>query len=270
MLLQQWRILRYSEDREATICYASMVETTPDERRPLLPEAGQNNSDARLASLDRDQAAAQTRPVINDIDTHNRDGLPEARARLKYIVPAVGIGIFLVSADQTLVVSCYGKISDDLQALDKSSWISTVYFLSLTCFQPLYGKLSDIFGRKSCLLFAYSCFGLGCVFCGLARSMDELIVARAFAGIGGGGMTTVVSILMSDIVPLRERGTWQGIINIIFATGAGYATISLLYPLHPYLLRGGPASLCIVDMWTFETRILPSSWRRNDRLITLG
>ena len=127
---------------------------------------------------------------------------------------------FLSAADQTLVVSCYGKIGSDLNALHKSSWISTVYFLSLTAFQPLYGKLSDIFGRKSSLLFAYGTFGLACLFCGLARTMDELIVARALAGVGGGGMTTVVSILMSDIVSLRDRGVWQGIINIVYAAGA--------------------------------------------------
>ena len=94
------------------------------------------------------------------------------------------------------------------------------YFLTLTSFQPLYGKLSDIFGRKSCLLFAYVVFGIGCLFCGLARTMNELVIARAFAGIGGGGMTTVVSIMMSDIVTLRERGKWQGYINIVWATGA--------------------------------------------------
>lgn len=114
------------------------------------------------------------------------------------------------------------------------------YLLTLTSFQPLYGKLSDIFGRKSALLSAYAIFGIGCLLCGLSRNIEQLIAARviyrdipeedklldadvnqAFAGIGGGGMTTVVSILLSDIVPLRERGTFQGYINIIYATGAG-------------------------------------------------
>lgn len=95
------------------------------------------------------------------------------------------------------------------------------YFLTLTSFQPLYGKMSDIFGRKACLLFGYLIFGIGCLFCGLAQDMNQLIAARAFAGIGGGGMTTVVSILLSDAVPLRERGKWQGYVNIIYATGAG-------------------------------------------------
>lgn len=149
------------------------------------------------------------------------EGMPDVKAKLRWIVPSVGIGIFLSAADQTIIVASYGKIGSDLNSLSNMSWIATAYFLTLTSIQPLYGKLSDIFGRKSCLLFAYAIFGLGCLFCGLARNMNELIAARAFAGIGGGGMTTVVSILMSDIVPLRERGVWQGIINIIFASGAG-------------------------------------------------
>ncbi|KAL9018750.1 MAG: hypothetical protein Q9185_003980 [Variospora sp. 1 TL-2023] len=148
-------------------------------------------------------------------------GMPEVKEKLKYILPAIAIGIFLSAADQTLIVTMYGKIGSDLEALNKTSWVSTAYFLTLTSFQPLYGKLSDIFGRKSALLFGYAIFGIGCLLCGLARNMNELIAARAFSGIGGGGMTTVVSIMMSDIVPLRERGTWQGIINVIYAAGAG-------------------------------------------------
>jgi MFS family permease len=139
---------------------------------------------------------------------------------MKYILPAVAIGIFLSAADQTIIVSSYGKIGSDLDALNLTSWIATAYFLTLTSFQPLYGKLSDIFGRKACLLFAYSIFGTGCIFCGLAQNMEQLILARAYAGIGGGGMNTVTSILFSDIVPLRERGKWQGYINIVFAAGA--------------------------------------------------
>jgi len=84
------------------------------------------------------------------------------------------------------------------------------YFLTLTSLQPLYGKLSDIFGRKQCLLFAYVVFGLGCLGCGMAQNMVQLCVARAVAGIGGAGMAPVVSILLSDMVPLRDRGVWQG------------------------------------------------------------
>jgi MFS family permease len=118
------------------------------------------------------------------------------------------------------VVSSYGAIGNDLKELNRTSWIATAYLLTTTSFQPLYGKLSDIFGRKASLLFAYTVFGVGCLGCGLSRTMGQLIAARAFAGIGGGGMTTVVSILVSDLVPLRSRGTWQGLLNIVFASGA--------------------------------------------------
>jgi MFS family permease len=81
--------------------------------------------------------------------------------------------------------------------------------------------MSDLFGRKTALCSSFGLFALGCLWCGLARSMEELIAARAFAGIGGGGMTPVVAILLSDIVPLRDRGTWQGYNNIVYASGAG-------------------------------------------------
>ncbi|RPB22841.1 MFS general substrate transporter [Terfezia boudieri ATCC MYA-4762] len=136
------------------------------------------------------------------------------------VVPAMAIGIFLASMDNTVVVASYGRIGTEMNELNRTSWLSTAYLLTTTSFQPLYGKLSDIYGRKACLLFAYSVFGLGCLFCGISRNLNDLIAARAFAGIGGGGMTTVASILMSDIVSIRKRGTWQGILNIIFALGA--------------------------------------------------
>ena len=93
------------------------------------------------------------------------EGLPEVKKQLKYILPALSIGIFLAAADQTIIVSSYGNIGSELNALNSTSWIATAYFLTLTSFQPLYGKLSDIFGRKACLLFGYVVFGSGCVFC---------------------------------------------------------------------------------------------------------
>ncbi|KAE9396444.1 MFS general substrate transporter [Gymnopus androsaceus JB14] len=136
----------------------------------------------------------------------------------------MSVGVFLVAMDQTIVVASYASIGNELQQLSKVSWVATGYMLTLTSFQPLYGKLSDIFGRKGCLLVAYVIFAIGSLLCGLARTMDELILARALTGIGGGGMSTnshrVVSIIMSDIIPLRSRGTWQGIINIVFASGS--------------------------------------------------
>lgn len=141
-----------------------------------------------------------------------------------------------MAIDQLLTVATYAKIGNELNALNSTSWIATSYvsrsdysrrhshvmhkyFLTLTSFQPLYGKLSDIFGRKECLLFAYAVFGIGCLGCGLAQDIVQLCIARGISGIGGGGMNAVVSILLTDLVPLRERGIWQGYMNVIASVG---------------------------------------------------
>ncbi|TPX22615.1 hypothetical protein DIZ76_014492 [Coccidioides immitis] len=213
------------------------VETVADngwnsaasETTPLLISQEDGRQDhavlsGSVAKANGDPGTDEEELKANEVDAARAaqfEGLPDAQTKLRYIIPSISIGVFLSAADQTIIVASYGKIGSDLNALNLTNWVATSYFLSLTSFQPLYGRLSDIFGRKACLLFSYTVFGLGCVFCGLARDIKELIAARIFQGIGGGGMTTVVSILLSDIVPLRDRGVWQGIINIIYATGSG-------------------------------------------------
>ena len=201
-----------------------MPDTThdPSERSLLLPKSPSLSAtdDPQPVPPDPPATYGTTTPEDPKADEDDAATTAALRARLPYILPAIAIGVFLSAADQTIIVSSYGQIGSDLGALSRTSWIATAYFLTLTSFQPLYGKLADIFGRKACLLFAYAVFGLGCLACGMARSIEELIAARAFAGIGGGGMTTVVSILLSDTVALRERGMWQGYVNIVYATGA--------------------------------------------------
>ncbi|KAF5337822.1 hypothetical protein D9758_015711 [Tetrapyrgos nigripes] len=186
----------------------------PDETSPLLGpgKSPQNNGifpqNGSHVDEGRRQESAEEAPPT------------KSQKSLLAIVIPMALGTFLVAMDSTIVVASYASIGSELNQLSKTSWIATGYLLTLTSFQPLYGKLSDIFGRKACLLVAYCIFGLGSLFCGLSKTMDQLILSRALAGVGGGGMSTVVSIIMSDIVPLRSRGTWQGIINIVFATGS--------------------------------------------------
>lgn len=202
----------------------------PSETSPLLRSEG-NGTLPKSANpqLENGLTAAERGDVENNLSrTDSVDagraaqfqGNREAYKQLKYIFPAISVGVFLAAADQTIIVTSYGRIGSDLDALNLTSWVATSYFLTLTSFQPLYGKLSDIFGRKPCLLFAYTVFGLGGLFCGLAQNINQLIAARVFQGIGGGGMTTVATILLSDIVRLKDRGLWQGLINIVWATGS--------------------------------------------------
>lgn len=196
-----------------------------DERRPLLQDdtdeqAGQTKkstyASVTVVQADEPVSASNVSAIENGQAQAEEDG----NARMAKLIVPLGLGVFLAAMDQTIVASSYASIGNELKELQRTSWVATGYMLTLTSFQPLYGKLSDIYGRKACLLFAYAVFGIGCLLCGMARNMNELIAARALAGLGGGGMSTVVTILVSDIVPLRSRGTWQGVLNIIFATGS--------------------------------------------------
>ncbi|EPY53868.1 vacuolar membrane amino acid uptake transporter Fnx2 [Schizosaccharomyces cryophilus OY26] len=136
------------------------------------------------------------------------------------VLPALLLGVILSALDNTIVASTYTKIGAEFGKFNEISWAATSYMIACTAFQPLFGRFCEIYGRKSTLLFAYCVFGLGCLFCGLSQSLYQLVAARAIAGIGGGGMNSTVTILMSDLVPLKQRGTYQGIINVFFAVGS--------------------------------------------------
>ncbi|KAK7941025.1 uncharacterized protein PG986_013412 [Apiospora aurea] len=187
----------------------------------VAPQVSKFNGISAHGTFSRDTADPEPTNGNGDIIGANGHE-PKTKVNMAQLLPALAVGIFLVAMDQTLTIATYGKMGSDLNALNNTSWIATSYFLTLTTFQPLYGRLSDIFGRKECLLFAYSVFGIGCLGCGLAQDIVQLCIARGVAGMGGGGMNAVVAILVTDLVSLRDRGVWQGYINIVF--GAGIAS----------------------------------------------
>ncbi|KAF8313422.1 MFS general substrate transporter [Clavulina sp. PMI_390] len=146
-----------------------------------------------------------------------------SRAELLWVFSALFSAVFLGALDATIVATLVSPIGSYFNSSHQASYLGTSYLLSLCCFTPLYGRLADILGRKGALLLALSLFGFGTLLCGLANSMYMLIVARAIAGMGGGGIMTVSSVAMSDLVPLKQRGLVQGVGNLIagFAAGLG-------------------------------------------------
>ena len=118
-----------------------------------------------------------------------------------------------------------GPISSSFQSSNQVSWLGTSYLLALATTTPLYGKLSDIIGRRMSSLIAISLFTIGTLLCGLAKSMPMLIAARGLAGCGGGGIMTISSIVASDIIPLKKRGLIQGIVNIFYGLGESACSI---------------------------------------------
>lgn len=99
--------------------------------------------------------------------------------------------VFLHAFDGTITVATYAIISSQFDAANTASWLTTSYLVTSTAVQPLYGRISDIFGRRPCFIVATVLFGLGCLGCGLAHSMGMLIAMRALSGLGGGGLLTM-------------------------------------------------------------------------------
>ena len=124
-------------------------------------------------------------------------------------------------AQTTIVATLVSPISSSFKSSNQVSWLGTSFLLTLATTTPLYGKLSDIIGRRTASLIAIFLFTLGTLLCGLATSMPMLIAARAIAGLGGGGIMTLSSIVASDIIPLKKRGLIQGIVNIFYGLGSG-------------------------------------------------
>lgn len=129
--------------------------------------------------------------------------------------------MFVSQADQSLVLATYGKVSSDFGSLRFGPWLMSAYVLAQCAVQPLYGKLSDIYGRKPCLQASYALFAMGTLGVGLARSFGEAVAGRAIQGVGGAGMVSLVSILITDIVPMHEVGSFRSYVNILATVGRG-------------------------------------------------
>jgi MFS family permease len=130
------------------------------------------------------------------------------------------LAMFLGALDQTIVATALPTIGRDLQDVDSLSWVVTAYLLTATAVTPLYGKLSDIHGRRLMLLVAIGVFATASVGCALAPTMPILILARGAQGLGGGGLLSLAQTIVADVVPPIERGRYQGYIGTIFAASS--------------------------------------------------
>lgn len=144
-----------------------------------------------------------------------------SRADLLWVLVGIWIPVFLGALDGTIVATLMTPIGNYFNKSNQASYIGTSYLLSVCCFTPLYGRLSDILGRRGAMLLGLTLFGAGTICCGIAPSMEALIAARAVAGMGGGGIMIVASVTLSDLIPLKQRGLYQGLSNIMFGLGSG-------------------------------------------------
>jgi len=136
------------------------------------------------------------------------------------VFAAVLTGMFLAALDQTIVSTALPTIVGELGGLEQLSWVITAYLLTSTASMPLYGKLSDLYGRKLLFQAAISIFVVGSLLSGVAQNMDQLIIFRGVQGIGAGGIMTMAQAIIGDIVSPRDRGRYTGYMGGVFAVAS--------------------------------------------------
>jgi EmrB/QacA subfamily drug resistance transporter len=139
-----------------------------------------------------------------------------AAPKRNLIFTAVLLGMLLAALDQTIVATALPTVVADLGGAGHQSWVVTSYLLASTVVTAIVGKLGDLIGRKTVFIAAVLFFMVGSVLCGLAGSMPMLVAARALQGIGGGAIMVTATAVIGEVIPLRERGRYQGALGAVF------------------------------------------------------
>ena len=148
---------------------------------------------------------------------HAPEGVPDLSHRqIMTIIAGLITGMMLAALDQSIVGTALPRIVSDLGGLNHLAWVVTAYLLTSTAVTPLWGKISDLYGRRIIFQTAIIIFLIGSALCGLAQNMPQLIAFRAIQGIGGGGLMAIAFAIIGDVIPARERGRYQGYFGAVF------------------------------------------------------
>jgi EmrB/QacA subfamily drug resistance transporter len=152
------------------------------------------------------------------VNAESRAGRSQRQVLLAF--SAMMLATLLAALDQTIVATALPQIVTDLRGFDELSWVVSAFLVAATVTVPLYGKLSDLYGRRRMFVVSISIFLLGSALCGAAQSMGQLIAFRALQGIGAGGLLPLSQAAIADLFSPRERGRYQGYIGSMWATAA--------------------------------------------------
>jgi EmrB/QacA subfamily drug resistance transporter len=154
---------------------------------------------------------------MSAIDRPAPPTIPADGQKLGLVFSGLMMALVLAALDQNIVATALPRIVNELGGLAHLSWVVTAFMVASTMTTPLYGKLSDIFGRKPAFFVSITIFLTGSALCGLSRTMPELIMFRAVQGLGAGGLITLSQTVVGDLIAPRERGRYQGLFAGVFA-----------------------------------------------------
>ncbi|OWY43785.1 hypothetical protein AA0118_g3082 [Alternaria tenuissima] len=165
-------------------------------------------------------AAAPTAPGAQDGEHPQRTKL-----QIFLIMLSLAVAVLLVALDITIVTTALPTISAEFNSASGYTWIGSAYLIAQSAATPIWGKISDIFGRKPILLLTNAIFFVGSLLAGVSVNMDMLIASRVIQGIGGGGLITLVNIAISDLFSVRDRGQYFGIIGGVWALASSLGPV---------------------------------------------
>jgi MFS family permease len=140
------------------------------------------------------------------------------KAQLWLVLGSLMMAVMLASLETSIIATALPQIIGEFQAFESYSWVGTAYIVTSAISTPILGKLSDIFGRRMIFQITMVVFLIGCIACGAAQSIGQLIAARAFQGMGGGGVQALAFAVLGDVIPPRERGRYIGYFTLSFTS----------------------------------------------------
>jgi EmrB/QacA subfamily drug resistance transporter len=192
---------------------------------------------------------SDARPASTATD-HDPHSVALTHRQILTILTGLLMGMFLAALDQTIVATAIRTIADDLNGLSVQAWATTAYLITSTIATPLYGKLSDMYGRKPFFIAAISIFVVGSLLCTFSTSMYMLAAFRAFQGLGAGGLFSLALAIIGDIVSPRERAKYQGYFLAVFGTS------SVLGPVIGGFFAGADSILGVTGWrWVFLVNV---------------
>src|SRR5579859_5503676 len=156
-------------------------------------------------------AQTQTMPATGTTQEYQPLSATVSRGRLISILIGVMLGMLLASLDQTIVGTALPRIVTELGGFEHYAWVVTAYLLASTVTVPIYGKLSDIYGRRLFFIGGMVIFLAGSALAGTSQNMNQLIIYRFIQGLGAGGMMPIALAIIGDLFSPAERGKWQGL-----------------------------------------------------------
>src|SRR5207244_10014356 len=148
-----------------------------------------------------------------------------SHGEIRTIVLGLTLAMFLAALNQTIVATALPTIGRDLRNFEMLPWVVTAYLLTSTAVAPLYGKLSDIHGRRAMMLAGIGIFVAGSVMCAVAPNMFELVIGRSLQGLGGGGILPIAQSILADVIAPRARGRWQAYMGSVWVSAGALGPV---------------------------------------------